>query len=187
MLWSLCVLFTGSTWLCLCRCTGVAFLYCTCLLYYWGACERERWLDCCGSCLLRLSGNLTPVYLEVLPEGHCSSAQCSIQGQSSKILNTTMCWQRVILTMRTMARAEQCILIPLLLIFRFGEVLKYTGSRCAAFMVKTCLCNTYSFVITRTDENGATFFFFWKLLLVYLIRQVKRACHWCTTCLCTVY
>lgn len=46
--------------------------------------------------------------------------------------------------MRTMARAELCILIVLSLIFRFGEVLKCTGAVCAVFVVKACLCNTYA-------------------------------------------
>lgn len=91
----------------------------------------ERWLYCCGSCLLRLSGNLILVYLVALAEG-----RCSIQGRTSKILNSTMRWQRDLLTMRTMARTELCIPIFLLLIFRFGEVLKCTSAVCAVFMVK---------------------------------------------------
>ncbi len=125
----------------LCPCSGIAVVYCTCLLHYWGRCERDdftvvvhvRWAS---------AGNLTLVCLQAQPEGHCSNSQCSIQGQSSKILNTTMRWQWGIVSTRTMARAEQCILISLLLIFRFGEVLQSTGTVCAVFMVKACLCNT---------------------------------------------
>ena len=139
----------------------------------------ERWLYCCGSCLLRLGGNLTPACSQAMAEGHRIYAQCSIQGQSSKILNTTMCWQRDISTMGTMARAELCILIPLLFIFRFGDVLKCMDAVCALFMVKTCFMqhlHSKRCLVLSSNTHG------WKwhkcrsmCILVYLIGQVSSA------------
>lgn len=109
--WTCAMLTTFIIRLCPCGCIDVAVLYCACLSPSFLRRVWERWHYCCGSCLLRLSVNLTPACLQALAEGHFSNAECSIQGQSSKLLNTTMCWQRDILTMRTMTRAELCILI----------------------------------------------------------------------------
>lgn len=129
-----------TVWLCPCGSNGVAVLYCTCLLHYWGETTLLLWF----------CGNLTPACLQVLAEGHRSIAQCSIQGQSSKILNATMCWQRGILTKGTMARVELCILIYLFLgLVKCWNVLVL----CAVFMVKTWLCNTWTESFSLISSN----------------------------------
>lgn len=57
--------------------------------------------------------------------------------------------------MGTMARAELRILIPLLLIFRFGDVLKCMDA--AVFMVKTCfiqhLHSKHCFVLSSNTRG----------------------------------
>lgn len=52
-------------------------------------CVFEGWLYCCVACPLRLSRNLIPCWLVAHAEG-----RRTVEGESRKILNRTVCWQR---------------------------------------------------------------------------------------------